>query len=69
MIGFAFRETGFETLEAYHRAENARSGRVLEKSPMEPCGNVERFRRESGRPLNEVCYSIRKSGARPQEEE
>ena len=58
IIEYAFSHTGFERLEAYHRAENPRSGRVLEKSSMHLTDTVERFRREGTRRGNEVCYSI-----------
>lgn len=58
LIGFAFRNTGFTRLEAYHRAENVRSGRVLEKSPMRITDTVERFARENIPPVGEVCYRV-----------
>lgn len=39
----AFEGTDFQKLEAYHRAENTKSGRVLEKSPMHATDTVERL--------------------------
>ena len=60
LIGNAFRNTDFLKLEAYHRSENVKSGRVLEKSIMHITDNVERFIRENALPIGEVCYSINK---------
>lgn len=51
-------KTDFKCLEAYHRAENVKSGRVLEKSEMHITDNVERFRKEGLEPVGEVCYCI-----------
>lgn len=60
LIGFMLQQGDFIKLEAYHRAENARSGRVLEKSAMQITDTVERFRREHTLPHGEVCYCITK---------
>ncbi|MDO4862926.1 MAG: GNAT family N-acetyltransferase [Ruminococcus sp.] len=60
VIAYTFANTGFVRLEAYHRAENAKSGRVLEKSSMRVTDNVERFRRAGELPAGEVCYCITK---------
>jgi len=61
LIGYAFANTGFERLEAYHRAENTKSGRVLEKSAMHKTDTVQRFVREGIAPEGEVCYCIEKN--------
>lgn len=58
MIQTVFANTDFAWLEAFHRQENTRSGRVLEKSPMHITGTVERFRRKGLMPEGEVCYRI-----------
>lgn len=58
MIGFALSQGGFDRLEAYHRQENAASGRVLQKSAMRRADTVERIRREGTSPQGEVCYRI-----------
>lgn len=58
VIDHIFAHTDFAWLEAYHRAENTRSGRVLEKSCMTVTETVERFRRAGERPEGEVCYRI-----------
>lgn len=58
LISHVFESTDFQKLEAYHRAENTKSGRVLEKSPMRVTATVERFVRENISPHNEVCYCI-----------
>lgn len=58
LIGHTFKHTGFGKLEAYHRSENKKSGRVLEKSQMHMTDTVERFRREDLPPVGEVCYCI-----------
>ncbi len=55
---YTFSNTDFTKLEAYHRIENTKSGRVLEKSAMEITDNVERFRRENQLPHGEICYCI-----------
>lgn len=47
-------------LEAYHRCENTKSGRVLEKSVMRRADTVERFLRAQESPEGEVCYYIEK---------
>ncbi|MDO5558901.1 MAG: GNAT family N-acetyltransferase [Oscillospiraceae bacterium] len=60
LIDFAFRNTDFIKLEAYHRCENQKSGRVLEKSKMHITSTVERFIRENIIPQGEVCYCITK---------
>ena len=61
VISYTFRNTGFQMLEAYHRAENRKSGRVLEKSEMIKTDNVERFRQQGIIPDGEVCYCIEKA--------
>lgn len=60
LIDFTFHNTDFVKLEAYHRNENTKSGRVLEKSEMQITDNVERFRRENVLPHGELCYCIDK---------
>ena len=60
LIRYAFENTDFERLEAYHRAENTKSGRVLEKSVMHKTDTVQRFVREGTAPSGEVCYCIEK---------
>ena len=47
-------------LEAYHRAENAKSGRVFVKSRMHITDTVERFKRAGEQPIGEVCYCIKR---------
>jgi len=61
VIRYAFSFTDFEKLEAYHRAENTKSGRVLEKSEMHKTDTVQRFVREGIVPEGEVCYCIEKN--------
>jgi len=61
VIRYAFSFTDFEKLEAYHRAENTKSGRVLEKSEMHKTDTVRRFVREGIVPEGEVCYCIEKN--------
>lgn len=58
MIDHTFANTDFARLEAYHRAENTKSGRVLEKSAMHVTDTVEQFRRAGETPEGEVCYRI-----------
>ncbi len=58
IIDHTFINTDFVHLEAYHRAENIASGRVLLKSLMRQTDTVERFKREGVAPKNKVCYSI-----------
>lgn len=60
VIADSFARTEFRRLEAYHRAENRKSGRVLEKSAMQITETVERFRRAGEIPSGEVCYCILK---------
>lgn len=63
VIDHIFAHTDFAWLEAYHRAENEKSGRVLQKSPMTVTETVERFRRAGETPEGEVCYRIEKQRA------
>lgn len=60
LIAHTFDNSDFERLEAYHRSENFRSGRVLLKSDMHITDTVERFIRENISPVGEVCYRIGK---------
>ena len=60
VIRWTFAQTGFCKLEAYHRAANPKSGRVLQKSAMHRTQTVERFRRAGETPDGEVCYCIEK---------
>lgn len=60
LIDFTFRNTDFLKLEAYHRSENIKSRKVLEKSQMHITDTVERFIRENISPIGEVCYCINK---------
>jgi ribosomal-protein-alanine N-acetyltransferase len=58
LISYAFENTNFDRLEAYHRAENTKSGNVLVKSRMHMTETVERFKRAGEQPTGEVCYCI-----------
>lgn len=60
IIDFAFSNTEFRRLEAFHREANKQSGRVLEKSNMKVVDSVERFRRKNKKPNGEKCYAITK---------
>lgn len=60
LIDFTFKNTDFLKLEAYHRTENIKSGRVLEKSIMYVTDTVQRFIRANSLPTGEVCYCINK---------
>ena len=60
LISYTFMNTDIVKLEAYHRAENIKSGRVLEKSDMHITDTVQRFVREEVSPEGEVCYCIEK---------
>lgn len=60
VINYTFLNTDFVKLEAFHSAENIKSGRVLEKSSMRIVDNVERFKRNNLSPHSEVCYAITK---------
>ena len=69
LISYAFENTDFDRLEAYHRAENAKSGRVLVKSNMHITDTVERFRRAGEQPTGEVCYCIEREEYHKSKEE
>lgn len=58
LIDFTFSHTNFIKLEAYHRSENIKSGRVLEKSKMRKTNTIERFIREKVSSCEEICYYI-----------
>lgn len=61
LIAFVFQNTDFLKLEAYHRIENTKSKKVLEKSSMHITNTVERFIREKSLPHGKVCYCINKN--------
>ena len=65
VIDFTFQHTDFQKLEAYHRSENIKSGKVLAKSVMHVTNTVERFVREQVSPVGEVCYCITRNDAMP----
>ena len=58
VINYVFANTDFYKLEAYHRVENVKSARVLQKSKMQITDTVQRFEREGVVPHGEVCYCI-----------
>ena len=58
IIEYGLTRAGFTKLEAYHRTENIRSGKVLLKSSMHTTGTIERFTQKGIRPANEICYCI-----------
>lgn len=58
VIEYIFKHTDFHRLEAYHRIENNKSARVLEKSVMYVTDTVQRFIREKKLPEGEICYCI-----------
>ncbi len=58
VIEYALKEDAFLKLEAFHRIENVKSGRVLEKSSMYITDSVQRFIIENINPEGEVCYCI-----------
>lgn len=57
-IQYIFRNTGIAKLEAFHRAENPASGRVLQKAGMKRADTVLRFGDKSKVPDGDVCYTI-----------
>lgn len=61
VIRETFLHTEFQKLEAYARAENVRSVRVLEKSILHRTDNVERFRRAGQSADGEECFCILRS--------
>ncbi len=65
VISWTFAQTGFVKLEAYHRAANPKSGRVLQKSRMQRTETVERFRRAGESPEGEICYAVTDYQIRP----
>ncbi len=48
----------FYSLEAYHRVENVKSARVLQKSAMQITDTVQRFSRANILPEGEVCGGV-----------
>ena len=58
VIDYVFANTDFHRLEAYHRIENVKSARVLQKSAMQITETVQRFVRENTVPKDEICYCI-----------
>lgn len=58
LIDLTFSHTGFQKLEACHRAENTRAGRVLAKFPLQATETVQRFIRENHAPQGEACHCL-----------
>ena len=69
IIEYGLTQAGFAKLEAYHRTENIRSGKVLLKSSMHTTDTVERFRQEGTKPAGEICYCITADEWNPTEHE
>ena len=61
LIQYAFNNTSITCLEAYHRAENQKSARVLEKSKMHKTDTIQRFIINNITPEGEICYCINKA--------
>lgn len=53
-----FLHTGIQKLEAFHRAENPASGRVLQKAGWHPVDNVRRFAELGHPPSGDRCYAL-----------
>lgn len=58
VLRYAFEPPKFYKLEAFHRAENPSSGRVLHKAGMERVPNVYRCEIENKLPLGKMCYAL-----------
>lgn len=56
VMDYALGEAGFARVEAFHRAANPVSGRVLQKAGMLPAETVRRFELAGHKPEHEVCY-------------
>lgn len=59
-IKHTFLNTSIVKLEAFHKAENPGSGRVLQKSGLYPADNVMRYSYLPTAPDGEICYAISK---------
>ncbi|SHL38153.1 ribosomal-protein-alanine N-acetyltransferase [Anaerocolumna jejuensis DSM 15929] len=60
VIEFMFFNSDFNKLEAYHRKDNPKSGRVLEKTIMKRVPTVRRFELSAENTDSEICYAITK---------
>ena len=58
IIEYVFLHTDFLRLEAYHRIENEKSGRVLQKSAMKITDIIQSLIRENKSPEGKACYYI-----------
>lgn len=56
VIAYALEEAGFARVEAFHRAANRASGRVLQKAGMALACTVRRFELAGHKPEQELCY-------------
>jgi len=59
-IPYAFTHTATTAIEAFHRAENPASGRVLQKSGLRRVDNILRFADREKAPDGCICYAIMK---------
>jgi ribosomal-protein-alanine N-acetyltransferase len=58
-IGYTFRNTPVEKIEAFHRIEeNPASGRILQKAGMKRADNVIRFSDSVKAPNGNICYAV-----------
>lgn len=69
VIDFSFRGPKFNKLEAFHRAANPRSGRVLQKTVMKQVDTVRRFEMTGSKPEGDVCYAIEREAYLSMEQE
>ena len=60
LIDYMLHSSDINKLEAFHRAANPNSGRVLEKSIMKKVSTVKRFELLGKDPEGEICYAITK---------
>lgn len=58
LLEYMLFNSDFEKLEAYHRAANPKSGRVLEKTLMKRVPTVRRFELSGESTEGEICYAI-----------
>ncbi len=56
VIDYALGEAGLTRVEAFHRAANPASGRVLQKAGMVLACTVRRFELAGHKPEQEICY-------------
>jgi len=60
LLKYSFEMPEFDKIEAFHRAENPTSGRVLQKAGMNRVANVTRHEINNEEPSGHICHAMKR---------